>query len=57
MAEQQRGAIVAAEGMIAEAIHLFTTSLAFGAEGRARKGLTVQREAQTELECRAKLRR
>ena len=40
---------MAAEGMIAEAIHLFTTSLAFGAEGRARKGLTVHREAQRNL--------
>ena len=41
--------------MIAEAVHLDATCLAFRAKGRTREGLTVQSEAQSVLECSTKL--
>ena len=55
--EQQRGAIVTADGMIAEAVHLLATRLSCGAESRTSEGLTEQSETQTEHESRTKLRR
>src|SRR5688572_11259026 len=43
--------------MIAEAVHLLTTCVACGAEGRTSEGLIEQSATQTELESHTKMRR
>ena len=55
VAEQQRGAVMTADGVVAELVHFDTTHLASIGKSGTREGLAVQRHAQAKLESRAKL--
>ena len=55
VAEQERGAVVAANGMVAEDIHFGAAHFALVAEGGTGRGPTKKRHTQTELEGSAEL--